>query len=217
MGRPRIAFTFGLVSVVFLFFFSVAKANDFIDSDRNLFWDAARLKVNGDYAAALASINAYIDQRTKSAFPNDILLAAALRERALLDRITATNRNDIASLWMAISIDSEALGRDHPLVSYDYVAIADGLAAKGKLDEAQNYYLQASIIVMHAFGPFHPYTEALFRKIAPAFVLRLVEARDKTDDGTTGRHQISDAMAMAKLSEKEAPKTHSNAETLTIP
>jgi hypothetical protein len=102
----------------------------------------------------------------RQAFAFDILLAAAIRERSALQHMTGDHKTTVTPLWRAISIDIEALGRDHPLVAYDYLALGDALAAANKPDEAQSFYRQALVILTGSLGPSNAGTETAFRRLA---------------------------------------------------
>ncbi len=128
--------------------------------------ESGELKARGQYKEALKLLDTYIQKRERQAFPKDFILAAAFRERAALRRITGGNATKTDCLWKAISIDVDVFGRDHPIVAYDYIAIADALIEAGQQAEAQAYYTQAITILSLVFGTSHPATQNTFEKLA---------------------------------------------------
>lgn len=119
-----------------------------------------------DYGRAIELLQRYIQQREREAIPNDILLTAAVRKQVNLKILIGGGKVDRARLWKAIAIDHAALGRDHPVVGYDYTVIADVLARQGRIQEAQAYYIQALTILTRALGPFDARALLIFEKMA---------------------------------------------------
>jgi hypothetical protein len=128
----------------------------------------AEYKAKGDYGKALELLGFYIDMKEKQKQPQDFLLAAALRERFRLRQLAHDPVIDLASLWKAISIDTEVFGRDHPVVAADYLAIADALLVSREKVQAEEYYIQGFTILFNIYGHEHPATQAAYQKLVAA-------------------------------------------------
>ncbi len=162
----RIAHFPWFIAAYFFLLLGSAGAGDFVDGQwQSISQQMRQSEQKGDFKSALALLDRFISDRARQYFPEDFVLAASLRQRARLRQL-AGEKEDMAALWKAISIDADAFGRDNPIVAFDYVAIADVLAASNDLEEAQTYYMQAILIFRASFGPMHTITDATFKKLA---------------------------------------------------
>ncbi len=110
-----------------------------------------QLKNKGDYKLAFDVLDHYIRQRVEWLYPYDFPLLAVLRQRAHFRQMRGERKTELISLWNTISMDAEDLGRDDPIVGYDYAAIGDAYAALNDFKQAEPYYSQAIKILSAAF------------------------------------------------------------------
>lgn len=96
----------------------------------------------------------------------DTELAASLAELAALYRESGNVDKALPLMWNALSIDEEALGRDHPVVGLDLAAIADALRDTPRRAEAESLYVRAVAIMENALGPHHPISVRVSDKLA---------------------------------------------------
>ncbi len=135
--------------------FQSARADAFMDSR----WSAVSaeiqaLKQKGDHKLAFLVLDYYIKQTVELVYLNDFLLADALRQHAYFRQIPGDRQTQIISLWNTISMDSEGLGRNDPVVGYDYAALGAAYAALNDFQQAETYYSQAIKILTAAFRSY---------------------------------------------------------------
>jgi hypothetical protein len=154
---------FASLIALFLFQFGPAYAGDSLKKPIEI--RIAELKAKGDYGKALELLGLYIRVKEKQGLPQDFELAAALRHRAEFRQLAHYPVIDLASLWKAISIDTEVFGREHPVVAADYLVIADAFAASYERAQAEEYYIRGFTILFNVFGPGHSATQAAYQKL----------------------------------------------------
>ncbi|MGO9543292.1 MAG: tetratricopeptide repeat protein [Rhodomicrobium sp.] len=130
------------------------------------------LKQKGDYKLAFLVLDHYIKQTVERLYPNDFLLAAAMRRHAYFGEMPGGRQAQLISLWNTISMDIEDLGRDDPVVAYDYATIGDAYAALNDFRQAEAYYSQAIKILTASFSSPDPVWGAINPKPSRAFAAR---------------------------------------------
>lgn len=138
-----------------IFSFQPAHADAFMDSR----WSAVSaeiqaLKQKGDYKLGFLVLDYYIKQTVELVYLNDFLLADALREHAYFRQTPGDRQTQIISLWKTIAMDAEGLGRNDPVVGYDYAALGAAYAALNDFKQAETYYSQAIKILTAAFRSY---------------------------------------------------------------
>lgn len=156
---------FGFASLIATLLFQFGPAGAADNLKRPIETRIADLKAKGDYDKALKLLDLSIRIREKQAIPRDFLLADALRQRAALRQLAHDPILDLASLWKAISIDTEVFGRTHPVVAADYLAIADALVASHQRANAEEYYIHGFTILLDTYGPEHFATQEAYQKL----------------------------------------------------
>ena len=136
--------------------FQPAHANAFMDAR----WSAVSaeiqaLKQKGDYKLAFLVLDHYINQSVERLYANDFLLAVAVRRHAYFRQMRGDKQTQLILLWKTISMDAEDLGRDDPVVGYDYAAIGAAYAALNDFQQAEAFYSQAIKILAATFRS-HP-------------------------------------------------------------
>lgn len=135
--------------------FQSAHAEAFLDRR----WSAVSaeiqaLKQKGDYKLAYLILDHYIKQTAERLYPNDFQLAVALRRHTYFRQVPGDAQTQLILLWKTISMDTEDLGRDDPIVGYDYAAIGAAYAAMDDFQQAEAYYSQAIKILTVAFRSY---------------------------------------------------------------
>jgi hypothetical protein len=161
-------FFYKVIVCAFLAPLGLATAAEPGDDDAVAWWEIKSLEDSRLPAQALLSLDHYIGNWTETAAREDVRFAAAIRERARLHQLLGMKADDTSALWNAISIDSDALGPDHPIVAYDHLALGDQLLARNQPEAARSEFFRAATIIERVLGPADPATAAVFDKLASA-------------------------------------------------